>query len=254
MTSLVLSLLVFTTVNMAHAQTVGMSASTDRQSYEPGDKVTIHGSVSQLNDENPVTIIVRNPIGNVYEVGQVPLTSTSFSHSFSLGDDAQGGLYTVNIRQDDKISQIQFQVIAVQIQIIPVSNSEIRVSGKDTGLVKYGNVEISPADTSLTIPVDASKVQNGSITEQYRMSKQVIDTTNDQLAIKENGISTNCNQTRIGAEWIVECPISRDVHDLTMIGTSVIPEFGTMSTIILTLGIVITLAVFAQNKLFAKPR
>ena len=132
-----LSLLVFAAANQAHAQPPdGITASTNNHSYEPGDQVIITGTVQPVTDQNPVTIIVRNPIGNVYAVGQVILTNNMFIDEFTLNDNSQGGLYTVNIRQDTKTTQIQFQVIAGKMQIIPVFDSEIRVTGPDTNLVK----------------------------------------------------------------------------------------------------------------------
>ena len=53
----------------------GITASVNKISYQPGDKVIISGSVEQIVNSNPVTIIVRNPMGNVYDVGQAGLHS-----------------------------------------------------------------------------------------------------------------------------------------------------------------------------------
>ena len=252
MMGVLLSLLFFASAPLVYAQSSGLSASTNKQSYEPGDRVAITGIVQHVTDDNPVTVIVRNPIGNVYEVGQVPLSNNGFSQVFVLGDGARGGIYTVNIRQDDKTTQIQFQVTAGQIQIIPIFDNEIRVSGKNTNLVKYGNVEISKADNSIAIGVNASKIQNGTIIEEYHVPKRVIDTSNGHLAVKENGISIDCKQTNADVEWVVDCPVDAGVHEITIIGTYVIPEFGTTTMGILALGIVMILAFLSQNRLFVK--
>src|SRR5215467_12138129 len=53
-------------------------ANTDKSTYQSGDKVTINGTVENPVNENPVTIIVRNPIGNVYVVGQEKLLNSAF--------------------------------------------------------------------------------------------------------------------------------------------------------------------------------
>lgn len=238
--------------NLAYGQIGGLSASTNKGLYEPGDIITITGKILQLTDENPVTMIVRNPIGNVYEVGQVKLAGNAFAHSFVLGDDAQGGTYTVNVRQDDKTAQVQFRVVAGQVQTISVFDNEIRVSGKNTNMIKYGNVEISPADSSLTIQVNASKIATGSVIEQYHIPKRVIDTSGVQLIVKENGIPAECAQTDADVEWILDCPINADVHDITLIGTFVIPEFGPTSSTILAMGIMMLLLFFTRNRFSSK--
>lgn len=221
-----LVLSIFMSTGTVHAQNLtAISASTNEPSYEAGDKVIITGSIQQATNENPVTIIVRNPIGNVYEVGQVPLLNNLFVHDFVLSDDAQGGTYTVNIRQDNKISTIQFQVIAGQTQIIPVFDSEIRVSGENSSLIKYGNVEVSTADNSIVIQMDTTKIQNGSIPEEYHIPKRVVDAVGGQLVVKENGNDVDCTQTETDIERTLGCQIQAGTKELTIIGTTVIPEF-----------------------------
>lgn len=237
--------------NFAYAQSpLKISANTNKQSYEPGDKVVITGTVQQITNENPVTIIVRNPIGNVYEVGQTVLLNNVFSHDFVLSDDAQGGIYTVNIRQGDETTQIQFQVTVGQMQVIPVFDSEIRVRGENTSLVEYGNVEVSTVDDSITVQVNTTKVQNGPILEEYQIPKHVIDTPGGQIVVKENGNNVDCTQTESDVERILDCFIQPGTKDLTFAGTVVIPEFGNTAVLILTLSIMTVMVIFSRNRLF----
>ena len=244
-----LVLLIFVSTNMAHAQnSTSISASTNEPSYETGDKVIITGSVQQATNDNPVTIIVRNPIGNVYEVGQVPLLNNLFVHDFVLSDDAQGGTYTVNIKQDNQMSKIQFQVIAGQTQIIPVFDSEIRVSGENTSLIKYGNVEVSTADDSIVIQMDTTKMQNSSILEEYHIPKRVVDAVGGQLVIKENGNNADCTQTETDLERALVCPIQNGTKELTIIGTTVIPEF--VATPYVLVFSIIAVVVFTRVRYF----
>ncbi|MDE1878821.1 MAG: PEFG-CTERM sorting domain-containing protein [Thaumarchaeota archaeon] len=235
--------------NFAYAQNpLEISANTNKQSYEPGDKVVITGTVQQIKNENPVTIIVRNPIGNVYEVGQTALLNNVFSHDFVLSDDAQGGIYTVNIRQGDETTQIQFQVTVGQMQVIPVFDSEIKVRGENTSLVEYGNVEVSTVDNSITIQVNTTKMQNGPILEEYQIPKHVIDTPGGQIAVKENGNSIDCTQTESDVERILDCSMQPGTKELTFAGTVVIPEFGDITVLILTLSIMTVMMIFSRNR------
>ncbi|MGI0101034.1 MAG: PEFG-CTERM sorting domain-containing protein [Nitrosotalea sp.] len=243
------SCMILISMNLTYAQsTQGISASTNKQSYAPGDKVIITGMVQPPTNENPVTIIVRNPIGNVYEVGQTALLSNVFSHDFVLGDDAQGGIYTVNMRQSNETTQIQFQVIVGQLQVIPVFDSTIKVRGENTNLVEYGNVEVSTVDNSITIQVDTTKIQNGSILEEYQIPKRVIDAPGGQINVKENGNYIDCTQTESDVERILECPMQSGTKELTLTGTTVIPEFGTTTTLILVLSMTTVIVVFSQNR------
>ncbi|MGI0088069.1 MAG: hypothetical protein ACREBI_08955 [Nitrosotalea sp.] len=241
--------MIFISMNLTYAQsTQGISASTNKQSYVPGDKVVITGMVQQPTNENPVTIIVRSPIGNVYEVGQTALLNNVFSHDFVLSDDARGGIYTVNIRQSNETTQIQFQVIVGQLQVIPVFDSVIKVRGENTDLVEYGNVEVSTVDNSITIQVDTTKIQNSSILEEYQIPKRVIDAPGGQINVKENGNDIDCTQTESDVERILECPMQSGTKELILTGTTVIPEFGTTTALILALSITTVIVVFSQNR------
>ncbi len=221
-----LVLLLLSSMSMGYGQNLpNMSVSTDKQSYHVGDRVVITGNIQRSNGGTPVTIIVRNPIGNVYEVGQVSLLNTAFVHDFVLSDDAQGGLYTVNIRQGNQTSQIQFQVITGQTQIIHVFDNEIRVTGENTTLIKYGNVEVSTADSSISIQMNTTKIQSGSIQEEYHIPKHVVDAPGGQLIVKVDGNIVDCVQAEIDIERTLECPIQAGAKEITIIGTTVIPEF-----------------------------
>src|SRR5689334_6454071 len=106
---ILIMLLIIPSLAAAYAQSSGISATTDKESYELGDKVIISGSV-QLVSGTPVTIIVRNPMGNVYDVGQVTLVNNLFTHDFVVSDDSLGGTYVVNIKHGTQSTQINFAV------------------------------------------------------------------------------------------------------------------------------------------------
>ena len=232
-----IAFVLFASIGVANAQSAGLLASTSQSSYGPGDRVVISGSLQQVTDNNPVTLIVRNPIGNVYEVGQIPLVNDAFTHAFVLSNDAQSGTYTVNLRQDGKTAQIQFQVVSGKVQVIPVFDSEIRASSKDSTMT-YGTAKVSTADNSISIPVDTSRMQNATAPVEYHVPKRVIDSTYGDLVVKENGVVVACTQTDAGDERVIDCPVTKGTYAITMVGTSVIPEYGPVAAAVLASGIV----------------
>jgi len=227
----------------------GITASTNKASYHPGDKVTITGSVQQIVNGNPVTIIVRNPIGNVYTVGQSTLVSTMFEYDFVISGDSQSGVYTINTKYGTQTGEIQFAVSASQVQTIPVFNNVITVRGDNTTLIKYGNVQVSSVDDSITIPIDTSKISSGYIIEEYQIPKQVIDAPNGQLLIKEDGNVAECSQTETNAQRVIDCPVQARTKQLVFIGTEVIPEFGSLSAVIFTISILGSLIALTKYKM-----
>lgn len=234
---LLLALLV--TVVPVYAQTsTQLYASTNKTTYQPGDKVIITGSVPQIVNDNPVTVIVRNPIGNVYEVGQVKLLNKIFVHDFLLGDDVLGGLYTVNIKYGDSSFQTQFSVNAGQLTIIPVLDGQIKVRTNGSALIQYSNVVVSSEDKSITISLNSSAIPGNTIMQEYQIPKTVIDYPNQQLIVKVDGNKISCSGTETETERILDCLIPTKSNQLQFVGSVVIPEFGQLAPIVMVLSLI----------------
>ena len=231
---ILIMLLIIPSLTAAYAQSSGIVANTDKESYELGDKVIISGSV-QLVSGTPVTVIVRNPMGNVYDVGQVSLANNLFVHDFVLSDDSQGGTYMVNIKHGTESAQIHFEVNVGHLTIIPVLEGEIKVRSNGTNQIKYGDVQVSTIESTITIAIDTSKI-SGSVNQEYQIPKSVIDsTTGGLLVMKVDGKAIQCGQSETSTQRIVDCSIQAGSKELKIIGTVVIPEFGAVSMVILTI-------------------
>ena len=114
----------------------GITASTNKSEYQPGDKVIITGKVQKIEEDQPVTILIRNPIHNVYDVGQVDLQNDIFVHDFVISNNSKPGDYTIQIKYADQSAELHFTVTSGLVQIIPVGTSSIKVIGNEIGLIK----------------------------------------------------------------------------------------------------------------------
>jgi len=85
----------------AIAQSEGITASTNSLTYKPGEKVTITGTVKNVISGDPVTILIRSPIQNVYAVGQVEIHSNIFVHDFVISESSKPGAYTIETSLPD---------------------------------------------------------------------------------------------------------------------------------------------------------
>ncbi len=225
----------------------GIIATTNKATYQLGDKVIITGSVAKITTGNPVTIIVRNPIGNVYEVGQVTLSNNLFVHDFVLNDDAATGTYNVMIKHGTQSEQLTFVVYGSQMQLIQVGDYTIKVRGNNTNLITYKDVSVSTIDNTLTISVNASAISSGSLMQEFQIPKAIIDAPRGSLVVKIDGTILQCEQTETLSDRILDCMISLSAKELTIIGTTVIPEFGPITVLILTVGIIST--IFLSNRI-----
>ena len=239
-----------------YAQSSDISATTNKSAYQPGDKVIITGSVQTIVDDNPVTIIVRNPMGNVYDVGQVKLLNNLFVHDFVLNDNSDGGIYTVNIKHGTQSTQIQFIVNAGQLILVPVIDpqtlqqaSEIKVRTNGTNPIKYGNVAVSIIDNSIKIPMNATGMTTKSINQQYQVPKSVIDSPGSQLVVKIDGSAIPCTQTETPTVRILDCIVQSTSKELELFGTFIIPEFGSLAGAIVVISLIMAVIITKRSKI-----
>lgn len=233
--SVIIFLIMFVPLSATAQTSSGITASTDKGSYKTGDRVTITG-MDEGNALLPVTILVRNPIQNVYNVGQVGLQDGIFVHSFVLGENTKPGLYTVEIKHGSQNTSLQFMVSSGLIQNIPVDESAIKVRGDALGMIKYKNAQISTQDNSITIELDVTTSSDQAIMQEFEIPKVVIDAP-ESLVIEVDENVLMCSQTETNSARIVNCFIPADARVLKITGTSVIPEFGLIATFMLVVGI-----------------
>ncbi len=244
---LMISLLAIFVVNNVNAQvgSTGIIATTNKSVYQPGDKVIISGSVAKIVNNNPATIMIINPIGNVYDVGQISLSNNLFTHDFVLGDSATSGTYDVKIKYGDQSGKTSFVVQVGQMQLIPVGDYAIKVRGNDT-VIKYSDVSVSTIDNSITVTVNASTISGSSVMQEFQIPKKIIDAPSSLLTVKINGFISQCTQIETQSDRMLDCMIPVDATQLQIFGTTVIPEFGPIAMLILTIGVIGI--IFLSNK------
>ena len=234
--SVFMFLIAYVPVN-AIAQSEGITASINSLTYKPGEKVTITGTVKNVISGNPVTILVRSPIQNVYAVGQVDIDNNVFVHDFVISESSKPGTYTIDIKHGDQSARLQFTLVSGLVQNIPVETSSIKVIGDAIGLIKYTNAQVSLEENSITIQLDIESSID-PIPQEFDIPKEVID-AKQSLVVEVDGKTLNCSETKTSRSRILDCFIPASAEELKIIGTSVIPEFGAVALFVLILSMVI---------------
>ena len=220
---------------IAQSSSDGISASTNSLSYKPGEKVTITGTVKNVISGNPVTILIRSPLQNVYAVGQVEIHTNTFVHDFVISDNSKPGTYTIDIKHGEESARLQFTLTSGVTQNIPVETSSIKVRGDVLGLVKYKDALVSLEEKSITIQLDI-QTSIDPIPQEFEIPKEVID-SKQSLIVEVDGNTLNCSQTKTSKSTILNCFIPNSAEELKIIGTSVIPEFGHVALFVLLLSV-----------------
>ncbi len=235
---------------VSSASTGEISVTTDKASYNDGDKVMISGSTQDYISDTPITVRIISPIGNIVKVDQVDLGSdrtfsTSITATGALWQEA--GAYTVKVQygSPDRTAQTTFQFAGSSS-----GGNTIKVDGTDLS-VKYsitnGKVLGIKADTaSKSLIVSIQTTGDGVLT--VTLPRGLIDAqlngTDEKFVVMNDGQEATFDETSTTtADRTLSIPFVNGTQEIEIIGTFVIPEFGPIAAVVLVIAIVSIIAV-----------
>ena len=236
-------------INTAEAESMSLSTSNDI--YYLGDYIVIFGSVDTVFENMPVTIQIYHE-STLIDVGQVPVaTDGSFVATFNAngqqwkdeGAYAVRAFYTPTI-----ITETTFEFYS---QIVDKSSAVFPVSIPNSGTFDVGytirggdvkDIEMNMDRYSLLI--QTAMDSNGNIIlklprESFDAQSDSTDATFIILISKENTSSENFVQVEYeeiatGSDYrTIRIPLEEGDKWVEVIGTYVIPEFGSIVIMIL---------------------
>ncbi len=247
-------------VGTPSAVSTSVTVATDKSSYNDGDKVMITGTTRDYMGDTPVTLILRNPIGNVITVAQITVGS---DRTFSKSVVATGalwtasGTYTVSVQygSQDRSATTSFQFTGMTVSSGP---STIPVDGTNyliTYTITNGKVLDIKANTqSKSLIVTIQTTGDGLLT--ITMPRAVIDAkksdgTDDQFIVLNDGQQNGqANETlTTSTDRTLAIPFKNGTQQIEIIGTFVIPEFGPIAALVLTIAIVSIIAISKKTGL-----
>ena len=267
--------------------TLPMTVITDQLSYNQGDTVIIKGTVRDIQNQTAIAVIVRDSLKNLVSIGQPPLSSTgTFTVTLKANGPLwkQAGNYTV-IAQYGKYQNATttFRYSGGNGQIIantPVTSDTLQIqAGGQTysvpyiikgGMIKGADIyadklmlEITIAatsDGSLTIDLPRTlmdaKVQANLTADQKMTGVQINPNTqqDDKFIVMVNGSPVQFTETKDSATRDLIIPFHASDTKIDIIGTQIVPEFGTIAALVLAIAIISIIAVSAKTGLRFMPK
>ena len=232
---------------------IPISVWTDRTTYDHNDKITVHGRVANVSGF-PVTLTVVSPLNSVVTIAQIEVGNDG---SFETTLNTEGGLWkhdgTYTIKVNYGASQNNKALVELTGETSASSDncSSSELYLKDNYCVPYSissgmvtGASINNNDNSIIVRISAD--QDGTLT-----------LTPDESIL--NGIFMVLVD---GQEWDdveisgnqVTVMFPAGTEKIEVIGTFVIPEFGTIAVMILAVAIISIIAVSAKSRLSIMPR
>ena len=267
----------------AFGQNESIILNIDKTSYLEGETISISGEITNMIASNQISLIIQSPNGNLVALDQMTIGSDKqFSTEIKLGGKLmkQEGTYTIKVQYgeqsittsfefggvtdmpeneleetivEDTVEDIVMEYSVIVDSIVTATTLTIQDS-TDLILYEITNAEITnviPDLENVSLLINIKTTDDGSIT--LTIPKSVLDAKitdgdgefyvlvdNEEVYFEE--ITTSTDRT-LTIEFLAGS------EQIEIIGTFVIPEFGTIAAMILAVAIISIITISAKSRL-----
>ena len=257
-----ISLLIIST-GVAFAQESIIEVQTDDNNYDEGDTIIISGKVTTVVGSTPVTLQIFLE-GNMIEIAQVEVAQDgNYSHTVIAEGPLwkkQGDYLVKALYGDGNIAELEFSYTPKSKSNVTNNNFEVDAGSYGTfdveHTIKGGTLESMVVDSNnFAITIKIKSTDEGTITldlprEFIDAKKQ--DGKDEVFIILIDSIETTYEELDSNQiQRTVTINFEEGDSTIDIIGTHVVPEFGTITLMIIMIGIATTI-IISKNKLQIK--
>ena len=248
-----------------------LTITTEKESYSAGEPIQIVGLVESKVTDFKVTLRVFNPMNNLITIDELDVNDDGTFHGeipTSIGGLwEKDGTYTIIANYyASEVATTQFEygvMISAGVQdVVPeFSVTEDEDYLQSTMLEDYELgyeltgakiIRITPDTEMKSLIFEIETYSDGEL--RITLPKDVIDTDEEGFFILVDGIETNHEAVSNLENWSFVIPFSYGSEEIEIIGTFVIPEFGTIAVLVLVTSIAVIVMISAKNKQIFYPK
>jgi predicted secreted protein with PEFG-CTERM motif len=245
----------------AHATEIPLTVGADQTTYDHDSTITVTGQVANVIPGNvPITVTVVSPLTSLVTIDQINVTDDgSFETTLSTAGNLwkYDGTYTIKVNYGSLDNNVTVELTGGVAQVEEThtehhddecGSNEVSADGNcipyeiSGGMVTSATVNTN--DNSVIINIDAD--DDGTLTISPSESTQ-----SGIFMVLVDGEESN--DAEIDGN-IVTVPFLAGSEQIEIIGTFVIPEFGTIAAMILAVAIISIIAISAKSRLSIVPR
>ena len=267
----------------AFGQNESIILNIDKTSYLEGETISISGAIKNMIASNQISLIIQSPNGNVVALDQMTVGSDKqFSTEIKLGGKLmkQEGTYTIKVQHEeqsittsfefggvidmpenaleetiveDTVEDIVMEDPAIVDSIVTATTLTIQDS---TDLILYEIINgkitnVIPDLDAVSLLIDIEAIDDGSIT--LTIPRSVLDSTindnDDEFFVLVDGEEVDFEEITTSTDRTLTIEFLAGSEQIEIIGTFVIPEFGTIAAMILAVAIISIIAISAKSRL-----
>ena len=249
--------------------------STDKEAYAAGETITVSGNLA-TSDYSPVILQIVSPNGNLVDVYQVTpdseynfsvdiatsigglwkesgtyiIKATHYYDSFETQFD-YGGMMSAAVKSSETLSESEMgqtvDPLSGGTNVITIEDYDILYQITGAKIIK-----IIPDVENKSLIIEIETFSDGEL--MLTIPKQILDTNEGDFFVLVDGEETNHDSSSTDDTWTLIIPFYNGSEEIEIIGTFVIPEFGTIAAIILAVAITSIIIISARSKLNLIPK
>ena len=248
-----------------------VTIATDKEAYEDGETITVSGSVRERLSGYDVTLQVFAANGNLVTAQQLPVSDdNTFGIDLAAGGPLwrSAGTYTIKVLYGTatRTAETSFEfggsgdvIPGPKGKTFPLANPE---DGSVGYSIKGGKIlSITPDIPAKSLIVEIETTADGEV--KLIIPRSILDARlgadgmsgeDDSFFVLVDGAEADFEETTTSEDRTLTIPFEDGTTQIEIIGTFVIPEFGTIAVIILAVAIVSIIAISSRSRLSILPK
>ena len=238
---------------------------TDKEAYADGEIVVISGEVRELLSGFPVTLQVLAANGNIVTLAQLEVgADKKFGTELTSGGPLwrSEGTYTVKVLYgtEARTSETTFE-FGGSIGTMPKPTGPTIGVDRTNFVLSYtitgGSVlSVTPDDeaNSLIIAIDTTSDGQLTITLPRELIDAKINGQDDDFFVLIDGEEVEFEESTTSTDRTLTISFPDGAEEIEIIGSFVVPEFGTITAMILAIAIISIIAISAKTRLSILPK
>ena len=261
---------------------ITLYVTTDKEAYNPGETILVSGNVQPQIPGTDVILQIVSPRNNIVQVNQLEVDSAG-GFSGSIETDFGGvwknsgtyeirvfywsdvrtdihfdyGMTSVGMQQQPEFNepeQSEETIQSSQIVGVEIEDSFLVIDGINVDY-KISNAKIismTPDLDAKSLIIKISTTNDGELL--ITLPKDVIDTDEEGFFVLVDGEETAYIEELHDNSRTLIIPFYNGSEEIEIIGTFVIPEFGTIIVLVLAVAIIAIIAVTSKSRLSIMPK
>ena len=250
----------------AHAAAdIPLTVEADQAVYDHDTKITVTGQVANvIPGDVPITLTVVNPLNSLVTIDQINVSNDgSFTTSVSTAGNLwkYDGTYTIRVNYGSLDNKVIVELTGGVAQG-HTGHSDDEMHHDD---VECGSNEVAIHDACTSYDISGGHVISATVNTNDNSVIINIDADDDGTLTISPSTSTQkgifmvlvdgeeSDDAEINGNTVI-VPFLAGTEQIEIIGTFVIPEFGTIAAMILAVAIISIIAISAKSRLSIVPR